>query len=244
MSPSVILSNQSLLYWQKELSNRDKKTATRYLQYFTSFCEYLGKKPDDVIEQREKDQVFKELGNLQEKALFYLAQNPESHKQAIQHGLKHPSDQYGSISKAVDSLEKMSFISSKEGISQKNVKIKLYYCTDSGVFYTLTHSTENILGVLDAYKSTVAFCNAFRQLYDVWGKEHFTTYIKDVGKFLPVMQRDGAEVAMPYLLMLIFEEMKKIDPAKRMKNAKAALKLFPESKKYLKEWRDNLNELI
>jgi DNA-binding PadR family transcriptional regulator len=191
-----------------------------------------------------KDAIFKELGSLQEKILFYLAQNPENHKQAIQQGLKHPSDQYGSICKAVDSLEKVGFISSKEGISQKKVKIKIYYCTDLGVFYTLTHSSDNILEILDAYKSRVDFCQSFRQLYDVWGQAHLSMYLKDVGKFLPVMQKDGVEVAMPYLLMLIFEEMKKIDPQTRKKNAKAALKLFPDSKKHLKEWRDNLNELI
>jgi len=191
-----------------------------------------------------KDIIFKELGSLQEKALFFLAQNPENHKQAIQQGINHPADQYGSISKAVDMLEKLGFIESKEGLSQKNVKIKIYSCTESGVFYALTHSADNVVKVLDAYKSRVEFCKGFRQLYDVWGEEHFLTYLKDVGKFLPIVQRDGAEVAMPYLLMLIFQEMKKIDPKNRKKNAKVAMKLFPESKTWLKEWKKNLDELV
>jgi DNA-binding PadR family transcriptional regulator len=194
--------------------------------------------------KNSKDIIFKELGSLQEKVLFYLAQNPDNHKQAIQQGIQHPSDQYGSISKAVDMLERIGFVESKEGISQKKVKIKIYSCTESGVFYTLTHSSDNILEVLDAYKSTVEFCKSFRKLYDVWGKEHFATYLKDVGKFLPVVQKDGADVAMPYLFMLILEEMKKIDPKDRKRNAKEALKLFPESKAMLKEWKKNLDELV
>ena len=191
-----------------------------------------------------KDIIFKELGSLQEKVLFYLAQNPENCKQAIQQGIQHPSDQYGSISKAVDTLEKLGYIKSKEGISQKKVKIKLFYCTESGVFYALTHSSDNILEVLDAYKSRVDFCKSFRQLYDVWGQDHFVMYVKDIGKFLPIVQKDGIEVAMPYLLMLILEEMKKIDPIARKRNAKEAMKLFPESKTMLKEWKKNLDELV
>ena len=57
LSPSVILSSEALQYWQKELSNRDEKTAIRYLQYFSGFCEFSGKDPDTIIEQREKDQL-------------------------------------------------------------------------------------------------------------------------------------------------------------------------------------------
>jgi DNA-binding PadR family transcriptional regulator len=191
-----------------------------------------------------KDIIFKELGSLQEKVLLYLAQNPENCKQAIQHGIKHPSDQYGSISKAVDTLEKLGYIESKEGVSQKKVKIKLFYCTESGVFYALTHLSDNILEVLDVYKSRVDFCKSFRQLYDVWGQDHFLMYLKDIGKFLPIVQKDGVEVAMPYLLMLILDEMKKIDPKDGKRNAKEAMKLFPESKVWLKEWKRNLDELV
>ena len=108
----------------------------------------------------------------------------------------------------------------------------------------MTHSSDNILEVLDAYKSRVDFCKSFRQLYDVWGQDHFVMYVKDIGKFLPIVQKDGIEVAMPYLLMLILEEMKKIDPIARKRNAKEAMKLFPESKTMLKEWKKNLDELV
>ena len=34
--------------------------------------------------------IFKESGSLQEKVLFFLAENPDNHKQSIQHGIEHP----------------------------------------------------------------------------------------------------------------------------------------------------------
>ena len=57
MSPSVILSSKALIYWQKELSNRDEKTAIRYLQYFLDFCRYLELTPDEILGQREQDSI-------------------------------------------------------------------------------------------------------------------------------------------------------------------------------------------
>jgi DNA-binding PadR family transcriptional regulator len=191
------------------------------------------------------DIIFKELGSLQEKVLFYLAENPDNHKQGIQQGIAHPTDQYGSISKAVDALEKFGYIESKEGISQKKVPIKLYHCTESGVFCALTkNQSANVLRILDSYKLRVKFCDSFRQLYDAWGHEHFIMYLRDIGYALPIIQKNGIEAAMPILLMKILEEMKKIDKKTRTKNAKAALGLFPESKKWLTEWKNNLDELI
>ena len=43
----------------------------------------MHKKNDDIL--------FKELGSLQEKVLFFLAENPENHKQGIQQGINHPA---------------------------------------------------------------------------------------------------------------------------------------------------------
>lgn len=194
--------------------------------------------------KNSNDIIFKELGKLQEKVLIYLAENPDNHKQAIQQGIQHPPDQYGSISNAVSTLEKLGYIESKEGISQKKVKIKLYYCNESGVFYALTHPNNDVIKILESYKSRVEFCNSFRQLYDIWGRENFVRYLRDVAKFLPIVKKEGMETAMPYLLMLILEEMKTIDQKTRKRNAQEALKLFPESKKWLNEWKNNLDELL
>ena len=82
------------------------------------------------LEKEVKDDIiFKELGSLQEKALFFLAENPENHKQEIQQGISHPTDQYASIKNAVDMLEKFGYLESKKIASQKNVQIKIYHCT-------------------------------------------------------------------------------------------------------------------
>ena len=195
------------------------------------------KKSDDII--------FKELGSLQEKVLFYLAENPDNHKQGIQKGIEHPTEQYGSVKKAVDTLEGLGYIESKEATSQKNVKIKSYNCTESGVFYALTkNSSANVLKILDAYKAKVDFCKSFRQLYDVWEHDHFMMYLKDVGEFLPMVQKNGVEQALPYLFMKVVKEMQILDPKTRKKNAKEALKLFPQTKQALKEWQNNINELL
>jgi DNA-binding PadR family transcriptional regulator len=83
------------------------------------------------------ENIFKELGSLQEKVLFSVTENPQNHKQAIQQGIKHSAEQYGSVLKAVDAFEKLGFVESKKTSSQKKVQIKIYSCTDSGIFYAL-----------------------------------------------------------------------------------------------------------
>ena len=192
-----------------------------------------------------KDIVFKELGSLQEKALFFLAENPENHKQGIQQGLNHPAEQYGSVSKAVDALETFGFITAKEALSQKKVKIKTYSCTESGIFYALTRNpSANAIRIFEIYKSKVGWCKQLRQLYDVWGHDHFMTYFKDVGDVLPIIQKKGIAEAMPYLFFKAVKLTHSIDKKTGNKNVKAALKLFPENRAMLKEWRKNIDEVL
>jgi len=71
----------------------------------------------------------KELGRLQEKILFYIAEKPGQHKQAIQKSM--PSKQYGSILNSVNALEKSGYIQSEEERSLKNVKM----IPNSGVMF-------------------------------------------------------------------------------------------------------------
>ena len=54
--PSIVNYNsEALEYWKKELSNRDSKTAIRYLQYFNGFIDYMRMTPDQILTQRELD---------------------------------------------------------------------------------------------------------------------------------------------------------------------------------------------
>lgn len=69
-------------------------------------------------------------------------------------------------------------------------------------------------------------------------------FLQKVGKFLPILQKDGADVAMPYLVMSLAEEMKKTNPKDKKRNAEVAMKLFPQSKPFLKEWKKNLDEIV
>jgi DNA-binding PadR family transcriptional regulator len=189
--------------------------------------------------------IFKELGSLQEKILFFLAENPENHKQGIQQGINHPADQYGSVSKAVDALETYGFIVPKDAVSQKNVRIKTYSCTESGIFYALTRNpSAKPVKIFEAYKSEVIWCKSLRQLYDVWGHEHFMAYFRDVGDVLPIIQKKGFDEALPYLFFKAVKLTHSIDKKTRNRNVKEALKLFPENKEMLKEWRKNIDEVL
>jgi DNA-binding PadR family transcriptional regulator len=197
------------------------------------------------IEIAGKENIFKELGNLQQKVLFFLAENPDQHKQAIQKGISHPTDQYGSISKAVDSLEELGFIDSKLTKSQKNVEIKLFKCTDEGVLYALSRNPlGDILKILDSYKEQVEFCKQFRALYDVWGQKQMALFLKDLGEFLPMVHTKGIEYAAPFLLMKFAKQFQTLDPKTKKKNVKAAINQFPKTKEMLKEMQDNIKELL
>lgn len=195
--------------------------------------------------EKKKEVIFKELGSLQEKVLFFLAENPENHKQGIQQGINHPPDQYGSVSKAVDALATLGFITAKNVLSQKKVKIKAYSCTDTGVLYALTRNPlADVVKLLEANQQNFNYCKPLKQLYDVWGHQYFTTYMRDVGDLLPMIQKNGIEEAMPYLLIKAAKLTRTIDKKTRQRNAKEALKLFPNSKKIIQDFQKDLSEIL
>lgn len=198
------------------------------------------------MKTKKKDNIiFKELGSLQEKTLFFLAENPENHKQGIQQGINHPAEQYGSVSKAVDALETLGFITAKEAMSQKKVRIKTYSCTESGLFYALTRNpSADAIKLFEAYKSKVSWCKSLRQLYDVWGHDHFMEYFRDVGDVLPIIQNKGFAEAMPYLFFKAVKLTHSIDKKTSNRNVKEAMKLFPHTKDMLKEMRKNIDEVL
>jgi hypothetical protein len=189
--------------------------------------------------------ILKELGCLQEKVLFYLAKNPEKHKKAIQQGINHDVDQYGSVKKAVDALEKMGYIQSIEALSQKKVPIKFYYCTETGIFYALTKdSTANIPNILNIYESKFPFCEGFNQLYTIWGHDNFVRYLNDTIECLPIIQRKGFKYALPLILMQAVNQTQDIGPKTHKENIEKAIKLNPEIKQTLREWQKSINDLL
>jgi hypothetical protein len=189
--------------------------------------------------------IFKELGTLQEKVVFFLAENPENHKQAIQKGIGHPPDQYASVQKAVANLEKSGYIQSKEVLSQKKVTIKSYSCTELGVFYALSRNPNpNITRIFDSYETKVDLCKQLRPLYEVWGQEQFFILLKNVGEILPIVKNHGVEYAAPYLIMKSYEQMKSLDKKTKERNVKETLKQFPETKAMLKEMHKNLDDIL
>jgi DNA-binding PadR family transcriptional regulator len=195
--------------------------------------------------KKTNDLTFKELGSLQEKVLFFVAENPEKHKQGIQQDINHPADQYGSVKNAVDKLEELGYIESTTALSKKKVEIKLFWCTESGIFYALTRNpSADIPKILEANKSKIPFCKAFYQLYTVWGKDNFVRYLNDTVEYLPMIQKNGITQTLPYLFIQAVKEMKDIDPETRKQNIIDALKMFPEVKEILKEWKRSSDELL
>ena len=142
-------------------------------------------------------------------------------------------------------MEELGYIKSKKILSQKKVKIKNYESTELGVFYTLARNPNaNILKILDGYENRVEFCKSFRALYNVWGHDQFTMFLRDMGEFLPMVRKNGIELAVPYMLMKISKQMLSLDWKTRKKNIKEALKQYPHTKKMLKEMRKNIDEIL
>jgi hypothetical protein len=191
-----------------------------------------------------KEIQIKELGNLQERVLFFLSENPDNNKQAIQKGISHPSDQYGSVLNAVNALEKIGYIQAKSGFSKKKVPISLYNCTDLGVFYALSKNPNgDAQKLLSAYGDRETW-KSVKALYDEVGHETFASIFKDASDFIPMISKDGFENALIFLFARSYIRSRKLNPKTRRKTVKAAIKCFPELKSYLKEWRDSIDEIL
>ena len=187
----------------------------------------------------------KTLGTLQEKILFFLAENPDNHKQAIQKGINHPTDQYGSISKAVDALKKMGFIESKKATSKKKQEIDSYSCTELGLLYTLAKNrSPDVPKILNACQTKGETWKSLKGLYNDWGPDEFLMLFQQIGDILPMITKDGLENALIYLLIKSVKRVHKIDSKTRMKYAKSAMKHFPYLKSGMKEWSENIKELL
>ncbi len=104
--------------------------------------------------------------------------------------------------------------------------------------------TGDISRIFRVNEEQVEFCKQFKALYEVWGRDHFVMFLKDLGEFLPMVHNKGIDYATPYLLMKIAQQMQSIDQKTRTKNVKAAMKEFPETKKMFKEMKKNLDGLV
>ena len=195
-----------------------------------------------------KDKVYltlKDIGSLKEKILLFLAENPDKNTQALQKELGYPSTQYPNIMKAVKALEKLELVQSKTGKSMKNVQMKIYSCTEEGVFYVLTkNSNANVLKILDSYKDRINLAKSLRQLYDLWGPEVFIHFLKDMSTFLPLILKEGWDNALPYIVMKGYMGIQNFNSKKRRQIGAQTLKHFPQAKKFMEEWKKNINEIV
>ena len=59
-----------------------------------------------------------------------------------------------------------------------------------------------------------------------------------------MIQRDGFEQAAAFLMMKSLMDAKALDPKTNKRNAKAAMKQFPNTKRLLKKWKDNIKDVL
>jgi DNA-binding PadR family transcriptional regulator len=186
----------------------------------------------------------KKLGTLQEKVLFFLAENPENHKQAIQKGINHPDDQYSSILHAVNALLKIGFIESKKAISQKKQEIKVYSCTELGLLYTLAENRSlDVPKFLNTCQTKGEIWKTLKDFYNDVGQEQFLILFRQMADILPMIKKDGLENAMIYLFLRTAKQVQKIDSKTRMSVAKSAMQNFPTLKPAMKEWAKNIKQI-
>lgn len=161
----------------------------------------------------------KEVGSLEKKVLYYLAENCDHfHKQKIQKGIGYPSEQYGSVLKAVNSLERKQFIKSEMGESEKGRVIKLYSCTEKGVSYTIAHNPEaDIPLILDNYEKEYSIFGHFRYQYEIWGHDLFIKFYNYIGQYQALGKEYGFEKSTALMLTAIYPDVKTFTKAERQK---------------------------
>jgi len=187
--------------------------------------------------------LLKDLGSLQLKILEFLAENPYNHRQAIQQKIGYPAEQYASIHHAVTALEKMGYIESKESLSEKKVKIKLYSCTEIGVFYVLSRNKNlnpTVLRIFEAYHDKYPQIDFLLRKYQTTDVKFFTTYYSLVISSLPFFQKGRNEGINQMMLLLSVMG----DDVEWEKFLKDYLEYFPNSRVSLEKLQNLLNEVL
>jgi hypothetical protein len=59
-----------------------------------------------------------------------------------------------------------------------------------------------------------------------------------------MVQKEGLQKALPFLIMKIAIESKDADPTIRKKIIRETMKQFPQTKQLMKEWANIMNELV
>jgi len=158
--------------------------------------------------------ILKDLGNLQKKIIFYLAENPKQHKETIQKKLEHKY--YGAVLNAVRRLEKSGFLVSEKARSKKNVKIKLYSCSEKGVFYALIKNEKaNVLKILENYKD-YRVVKRLREVCDMLGEEVFVKLLRFVQPFLPLVESLNVEEACGCAVGYALKHLEKLGELKEV----------------------------
>ena len=186
--------------------------------------------------------TLRELGSLQREILKYLTKKPESHKQQIQIGIEHNPYQYASVKNATDSLEEQEYIKSKKALSEKNLEIKLYSCTEKGLLYILTRNPEIIMEIAEIYKENHPEFTFFQSQCEILGRDLFVKFFKLVGQSVILYKKDNLAKAIWYA----FTAPMSMDfsPEEQKQIRKSTLKGLPSKyRKIVSELAKRMSEL-
>lgn len=149
-----------------------------------------------------------ELGSLQKKVLYFIAENPDRHKLQIQKGIGYRRERYGSVLNAVKVLESKGLIKTVKTETRRSIEVRYYSCTEEGVWYTLIKNPKaDILKILDSYKNKYPSIMSLRQDYDKLGHERFMEFLRLEEKFLPIVRKLGLEEAFPFMLSITKKDL-------------------------------------
>jgi len=177
--------------------------------------------------------VLKDLGDLQRKIIFYLAENPKQHKESIMKSLEHKY--YGSVLNAVKRLEKTKYLVSVRAKSKKNLKIKLYSCSEKGVFYALVKNEKtDVLKILENYKD-YGVVKRLREVCDLLGEEVFIKLLRFAQPFLPLAESLGVEEACGCAFSHFLMHPDKLG------DLREAIKRSPKARELARIWIESLS---
>jgi DNA-binding MarR family transcriptional regulator len=185
--------------------------------------------------------MLKELTNLEQRIISYLALNPNKNRQQIQHALGIEDKNYPTVSKAVIRLEKKGYLEKKEGKSEKSVLINFYRLNLLGLAYQLAYGDEKlILEVIENYEQEFPTYLDFQKFVKLLPQKTALKIIRIVGKSLLSYGLKAWDL-MPAITALNALTNESFTPAE-LKHFKIASKKVPGMKEDIKEKAKRLYE--
>lgn len=181
----------------------------------------------------------KNLGEVQEAVLRFIAEQPLKNKEQIQNGIGHKN--YQTIWNAVDALTKTGYLDYQMTKSEKNLDVKIYTCSEKGIIYVLQRATQD--DGFNIMKTNSSKFNDFNRIIKAHDKLEYALFSKLYNALLKAMMLsdESGNVKSSAILAYVVQnstkkELKKI--------SKVFMEIDPNMVKVAKELRSNLDDLL